>query len=227
MYRCRRSYSPQIVAIIEDDEFHESIKEVYGKLRIKTVGKNSELYSKKAIENDRLLYKAWLVDCIYCQKEIGSRDDFIGAADAFFKNKELDIRSNMAYALHIEYKIYDWLGIDPNSKGLDEIEAEGMRRFDSDGEAVDRLEHDRWNAFQRAEGLVCPFDEKEMSNEATFRKAAKELMRLTDESFASGIDYEKKKKKNDKPQRSIFSKEHGCIIDYELLGALGDVMFKD
>lgn len=227
VYRCRRTYAPQIIAIIGDDEFHESVKEVYEKLRIKTVGKNSELYSKSTIENDGLLYKAWLVDCIYCEKELGSRDDFIRASDKFFKNKELDIRSNMAYAIHIDYKIYDWLGINPKEKNAYEIEKEGMRRFASDGESVDKLEHDRWNAFQRAEGLVCPFNEKDMSDEETFRAAAKELMRLTDESFASGIDYEKKKKKNDKPQRSIFSKEHGCIIDYKWIGVLGEVMFED
>ena len=229
LYRYRRTFSPQIIAVINDDELCESLKDVFENLRIKLVGRNGELYSKCAIESDGLLYKAWLCDCAYCGKELGNPEAFGKDSQNFFKNKEVDIRSNMAYAIHIEYKIYDWLGMNPREKSADEIEAEGIRRFDitEEAKAVDILEHSRWNAFQRSEGMVCPFAESEMKDDDSFRKAAEKFKKKTEESAKDGVDYEKKGNVAQKPQRSIFSKEHGCIIAYNLLGILGEVMTED
>ncbi len=228
LYRYKRTYSQQIIAVIGDDEFSESMKAVCESLRIKLVGRNGELYTKSAIENDRLLYKAWLCDCAYKNKEFGDTGAFDEDAINFFREKELDIRSNMAYAIHIEYKIYDWLGMNPRTENAEKIEAEGMRRFKDGAQDIDRLEHNRWNAFQRAEGLVCPFAEEEMKDEVSFEAAVKKLKELTAKTYDERIDYEKPKDKKNpsdtKPQRSIFSKEHGCIIDYKWIEMLGEYM---
>ncbi len=228
IYRSRRTYSPQIISVISDDEFCESIKDVFENLRIKLVGRNSELYSESAIKNSSLLYKAWLCDCAYRQEEFGDIRKFNANARDFFKNKEVDIRSNMAYAIHIEYKIYDWLGMNPLEKSADEIEAEGMRRLNIGTDDIDRLEHDRWNAFQRSEGMVCPFDEEDISDNASFETAVLKFKKLTAKTYDERIDYEKekseKKPSDTKPQRSIFSKEHGCIIDFDMIEKLGELM---
>lgn len=226
LYRAKRIWDPQIIAVIKDDEFRESVKDVCEKLKINLVGRNSEVYSKENIGESMLHYKAWLADCAYSKKEFGDFDAFRNDAAEFFKKKELDIRSNISYAIHIEYKLYDMLKKNPKEITAEEIEAEENRLFESVGEAIDKLEHYRWNAFQRSEGLVCPFSEFEMKDEGSFKEAAKRFKEETAKSAEAGIDYEKEEK-TEKPQRSLFSKEHGCIVDYKWLDVLGDVMAED
>ena len=221
-YRMHAKF-PTVVAVVTDDDKYSAVKDVFAKLRINVVGMNAQIYSMDSIINSPIYYKAYEADCVYQRKKGYPARKL----EEYLNLKEFIIRSNIATAIHMNYKLWDITGIDPEKAKENPGEMEERIEAVTDAERLelDKLEHRRWNAFQRSEGQVCPFTKAELENDETFKAAIKKYSSLVLKSIESGIDYEQNR---NSPQlrKSVFSKQHGCIIDYDKLSLLAQALGK-
>lgn len=217
---------PHITAVIRDDSKAHAARNVFDALRINIAGNESKLFSLKAVKENDIFQKAYLVDKTY--NECKGYD--VKIFEEFLNSDESTIRSNVSFALHIPYKIWALTGINPDNakKGTPEFKAiEDYFKNEEPkmAEKIDEHEHIRWMAFQHSEGVVSPFGKTSFETEEEAGKAMEELRALNEKTIGLGYDYLQNK---NKPalHKSLFSKQHGCIIDYEYLDLLAEKMVK-
>ncbi len=227
-YRYHRRL-PVIVTVIRDQARYESVKDVFAKMRIYIVGNNEDMYTQETIETGKLYTMAHEVSKAYDKCYAGHQYVESQLSDYLNKSEE-EIRSNLSYAIHIDYKFMGSTGYDPKKTLQPEEESiirnlyspftcvKGKKEpcdkkcycfkiWSENIDKINRLEHERWNAYERGEGRVRPFE--------TIFPCGEEIRKFSNENakmVKDGIEYT-----NNKLHKSNFSKMHGCLIDYDAL----------
>lgn len=214
---------PVIVAVVTDDDKCRAIKDVFEKLKINIVGMNSEIYSMKSILSNPIYVKAYLTDCAYNSKKEYTNKTF----EQFLNMKEADIRSNIAYAIHIDYKLWDITGLNPSvaKESPERLKSKFYGMSIKEKQKLNEFEHVRWMTFQRSEGWVSPFREDDFESIDSIRNAMEVYKTTNHQNILCRVDYEQGENPDKfKLHKSMFSKQHGCIIDYKYLELLAEVM---
>lgn len=212
---------PVIVAIVSDDDKYHAVESVFKKMNICLAGSNSQIFSIDKIENNPLYLKAHLVDKAY-----GSTSSY----ETFLNSREVIIRSNIAYSIHIDYKLWALTGLNPikQKRCIDRFIPKANAAYMQKADTYEEIEHRRWMAFQRSEGWISSFKNEDFKDEQTLKEA---MQKVKDENISLCKNYTDYLQSHDlskcKLNQTLFSKQHSCIIDFKYLEMLGEVMKGD
>ena len=212
---------PQIVAVVNDDDKYHAVESVFKKMNIGLAGSNLKIFSVDMLENNPLYHKAYRVDKAY-----GGTSSY----QNFLNSREVIIRSNIAYAIHIDYKLWALTGLNPEKqkRNISDFVSKATEAYSHMAEAYEETEHLRWMAFQRSEGWISPFKSDDFKDDASLRASMERIKQENRFLCANYIDYlQSADKSKYRLNQTLFSKQHSCIIDFKYLELLGEVMKED
>ncbi len=212
---------PQIVAVVNDDDKYHAVESVFEKMNIGLAGNNMHIFSIDMLENNPLYHKAYRVDRAY-----GSEASY----ESFLNSREVIIRSNIAYAIHIDYKLWALTGLNPEKQKrcISDFLSKAKEAYSHMAEAYEETEHLRWMAFQRSEGWISPFKADDFKDAASLRASMERIKEENRFLCTNYIDYlQSADKSKYRLNQTLFSKQHSCIIDFKYLEMLGEVMKED
>lgn len=149
LYFEREGKHPFIITVLKNQSRYTVMKEVLKKEGIEVTGGTENMYSYDKIFEDRFFNRAFEV-----YRLVEEAYNNTATVEGFYRQKQIDIFSSYASAVHSKYKIY----------GL-------CRCFDADIKEIDtcisnnkyeltQLEHRRWVNFETLKGYIGVPDEK-------------------------------------------------------------------
>ncbi len=140
----RLKKAPFIVTLIENQSKFEILSPSLLKENITAVGGIENIYSVDNIFKDRYLTRAFEV-----YKTVEKNYGHDATLEDFYMQKQIDIYSSYANAVHCKYKVY-YLTDNCLNTSYDRIKALAEEKVD----ILSRSEHDRWVAFERLKGYI-------------------------------------------------------------------------
>lgn len=152
---------------------HDSIINSYN---FNSFGSIEEMYNTKSIVNSEIENLAMQVHCVYCP------DDINNDLEEFYK-LEYNKKSSRAVGVHMKYKLYSVLKDNYSGNLENDLNnniQEVLRQYNEikNKEIIDALvknEHDRWNAYVRADGFKSVAKE-EVAKYKDFTKNTKHFL---------------------------------------------------
>lgn len=149
LYFARCGRNPFVMTVLKNQSRFSVMSENLRKDNIVVVGGTENMYSYEKMFCDRFLARSFGVFSIV-EQNYGNNV----VLDDFFRQKQIDILSSYANAIHCKYKVYALVGKDCDDEEL--IKAKLVENF----EKIAECEHDRWVAFEVLKGYIGVSEEK-------------------------------------------------------------------
>lgn len=143
LYFARNGKNPFVMTVVKNQSKYHIMKETLKKDDIVVMGGTDIIYSYNMIFNDPFFNSAFEVFRIV-EEEYGN----IVEKEDFFHQKQIDILSSYANAIHSKYKIYALSGSEKTKK------EELMQKLDENLEKIVEAEHKRWVAYEILKGYI-------------------------------------------------------------------------
>ncbi len=185
----RLKKAPLIVTLIENQSKFEVLSTSLLKENIVAIGGIENIYSVDNIFKDKYLSRAFEV-----YKTVEKNYGHDATLDGFYMQKQIDIYSSYANAVHCKYKVY-YLTDNDFDASYEQIKTLAEAKV----HILSRCEHDRWVAFERLKGYIgVPKNELE--------------------------DFLRAGNKRGKAHKNEALKIHACIADIDTVGEIDRFM---
>ncbi len=148
LYFARCDRDPFIITVVKNQSKFDVMKDVLKNDGIVIVGGAENIHSYESIFKDRFFDRAFEVYSIV-EKHYGNT----ATKEDFYRQRQIDIFSSYANAVHAKYKVYSLTG------NTDATQEEIEKQLDENIDKIVRSEHDRWVAFEILKGYIGVADE--------------------------------------------------------------------
>ena len=139
----RRGRHPFIITVLKNQSRYTILKSVLKKEGIEVTGGTENIYSYDKFFEDRFFNRAFEVYRLVEETYNNS-----ATVEGFYRQRQIDIFSSYASAIHSKYKIYSLCG------GLDAKREEIDKCLAQNKQEMTELEHKRWVIFETLKGYI-------------------------------------------------------------------------